>query len=658
MAISAANWASATDPFIMALDHAYTGTLFVYPGSITLYNAEGFINQIYIDKSIQNLFWSKDGDPDKSFNASGISAVDSGPGIGDEFPTFSEYNGSGYDTMLPKDLIDDHRDSGITANIGMGSKPSGSTLYSLFAYTAYCWVLRDPAQVLFSWITHHIDSNFTLKDYLDQTSFEDASDHYDDNLGQITLFREEGRAISEQIKKVFSHFSDFLTIRPNDSTGLVKMGILPRRALAERTTAIDLDSDSVEAFTIRPTDAYTLDEISVEYGSIIATNSGGGFVYPVEFPFQSADLIRQKAGTVGGDRAVDLDCPYHVSRANVLAQLDIQHWKDDQDEIELDFADWSHFNFEVGDLVHVTGQDYDGTENFVVTEKDVDNDTLLATVRLLQLFGNEGSTARIADSGNHIAAFRPGSLGTFFDASETIPREIFLNIEPRNADRFWGENSVPIATHGQPPSNPAIQMARGTGGPAGGNPITPQINVNKKEKWPGLVWTSETGLAVDGIFTDITFPSITSHDYTFYCVVNQDSVPTVARYLLDFGGIDRLTFAISGGTSPGNIQYFESGVWRGITTGITGWQIITFVLESPSSGKIRRNGVDLSTGLSYTKRTIQGTGQQAGLGCEYTGNGNSFVGDFMECHLFRTAHSTTIVDEIEAHLAEKYGITI
>ena len=46
------------------------------------------------------------------------------------------------------------------------------------------------------------------------------------------------------------------------------------------------------------------------------------------------------------------------------------------------------------------------------------------------------------------------------------------------------------------------------------------------------------------------------------------------------------------------------------------------------------------------------------IGCNYAGNTYQFDGAIAELALFKGAHSVATTEQIEAHLAEKYGITI
>lgn len=658
MAISGTDWASATDPFILAFDHAYTGTLNELTfNRIRLYNSEGFINGVVDDKDVQEIYWSKDTDVSRSWAVNAFQTLGNGPAASsEEFGNLDQKVGAVFDTFYPQDLIEDDTKDAFVYTTG---KSGGAVLYSLFAFTAYAWALKDPAQIIFSWIAHHVDSIWTLKDFLDQATFQDASDYYDENPCHLSMWREVGMSIDAQMKKVMDHTSDFLVIGPQDTTGDVLLSLKTKRSgLTTRTASIDLTGESVRNYTIRPTDRYTVDKITSSFGSFLVMANGNTaddpadylLAQPVEFPSENRNHSIQKVGTVDADRSVSIDCPYHVLRRNLLSHIDIGFWKDDQDEIEIEFADLSHFNFEAGDIVPVTGKGYDGTELFLVTEKIVDWDTMLATCRMLMLRGIDGKSAVYADEPNLILNLRPNALGLFFDGSVSFPADVPLSEVPRNFDRLWGESGYAHAT----------EHTRGTVGPGPGPPTIWPLAANKRERWPAFELATDTGLELPNDSVAEITPPITSGTsaFTFYWVGNPTSTIGPRCLFESYGTFpDVVGFAAVGGAGTHKVQFFD-GTWQGTVTPITGWQILVFVLH-PFAGnsKIRRNGADIETGLTYTARTMAVT-HDYGLGVYADGNGGVFQGDWGECALFKTNHDAATVAAIEAHLAEKYGITI
>ena len=73
MAISAADWALATDPFLMASDFSYSSVVGGFP-SMTIIGAVGPLTKI-IDKNIQEVFWEKDADSTHRFNVDWVGGA-------------------------------------------------------------------------------------------------------------------------------------------------------------------------------------------------------------------------------------------------------------------------------------------------------------------------------------------------------------------------------------------------------------------------------------------------------------------------------------------------------------------------------------------------------------------------------------------------------
>lgn len=653
MAISSGDWSSATDPFLFATDVSYSSTVGeLSDNRIRLNDSYGLLNGI-IDKERQDLFWQNDGDSEKAWAVSAMRT--NGSGIANGYPEFGGFDqdigGGTFQSFYCRDLI---HDDPKTAYIYVTGRSAGAVLYSLFCYVALCWNERDPAQILFSWIAFHLDnSDFSMRDYLDQTSFQDASDYYDANPCGLTAIRQVGTSIAEQAKILFHHVADFLAITPAGSDRSAKLRILVRGALYDRTTPIELDGRSVRAYTVRPTDRYRIDRIDARFGAI--TMLGGSNPddaadyltgFPIEFPHDSRNTASQKVGGQSAPNKISVDLPYHRTRQRVLNHLDLRYWKDDQDEVEVEFCDWSHFNFDVGDMVHFTGRGYDGTENFVVTEKELDIDTLQARARFLQLRGHNGKSAQYADGANLICNLRPNTLGHFVDGTSTYPKTAFIATDPRILDRWFCEADY---SHGR-------QINRGTGGPAGANPSPPKIALDELARWPVVEFDALSGLMqsvslTSGFSAPHTSP--TACDFTIYAVVRVDDVAALTA--------DIWTYSYSG---SGFGVRFASGVpkyYQGVTIGsgsaLGGWQIVVWTLKSAASSTVRRNGVQLFSGGAFTQVALNNAGSFS-IGCNNTGTGGQLDGAIAELAIFKTAHDVATTQQIEAHLSEKYGIAI
>lgn len=655
MAISAGDWASATDPFILALAHAYTGTLGDLGNNrIIVYNSEGFLAAIVDDRDIQELFWSKDLDKEITWFVNAMEKLGSNADQVAETGKYQERFGSTFELFFPNEIfIDDTQDIRVYTT----GKTGGAVLYSLFAYTAYSWVKKDPAQILFSWIAHHVNSQFTLKEFVNQASFQDASDYYDENPINLSLYREVGSTIAQQIKKVIEHTSDFLSIRPADSDGKMQLHITPRQSgIVSRTTAIDLDSKSIESYVVRPTDRYTLDRLDVSYGGMFFKKSGGIPDDPTDYdtsqnydiPGTNRTKLSQKVGAVADDRNASFDAPYHGTRGAIANHLDIGQWTLDQDEVEIDFADWSHMNFEDGDLVPITGgkANYSG-EMFLVTEKIRDLDTMLASARFLKLRLAAGKRPAYADNANLLLSFAPNSLGDYFDHNAAFPRDLFLENDPRNLDRIWDlSNNYAHVT----------EFTRGLGA----NPLT--VDPDVRNRWPGII--SAAGSGGDFPYSLNDFAGVDSGaatDITAYFVINQDAAHLSQTNMLfeQNGSAYDLKIANVGQTKPDRVQFDSGSGWVGTQSAIGGWQILVFVLKA-AGASIRRNGADLETGLSYSQVRLVSPVNPGNTQSFLVGDGATlpFVGEFMEFHLFKAGHDAATISSIEEYLADKYSITI
>lgn len=113
---------------------------------------------------------------------------------------------------------------------------------------------------------------------------------------------------------------------------------------------------------------------------------------------------------------------------------------------------------------------------------------------------------------------------------------------------------------------------------------------------------------VSGLHTRFT------NSCTFIFVINPTTI-SGGRWLLDTDGGTRLIFLISG--------YDATGIGASITP-ITGWQILSFVMDgSAGTGKVYRNGTLLASN-AYTARSF---GATTGLFADAGGTTGRFQGD-------------------------------
>ena len=187
------------------------------------------------------------------------------------------------------------------------------------------------------------------------------------------------------------------------------------------------------------------------------------------------------------------------------------------------------------------------------------------------------------------------------------------------------------------------------------------LTLNAVNRWPVMDFDGTMGMKHSVVTTDgLSTPNAAStSDYTFYAVVRVDDLSVgVYRILWTYsyaGAV--ITMALH----EGRPKYWDpaGATFVGDTgTGVTGWQILTYVLKSTASGFVRRNGATVSlTTLPWTKTAISTLGDFA-IGCNAAGDIRLLDGAIAEMHLFIGAHAQATYESIEAHLAEKYAITI
>lgn len=652
MAISAGDFASSTDPFLLAFDVDYSSTLVELTYKrIRLYDSEGLLNGI-LDKEIQDIFWQNEADPDLAFTVDAMQTNGTEDfSHSSEFGSFDlDVGGGSFQSFGARPSCYNDPKS---AYIFYAGRAGGAVLYTLFAYVAYTWFNRDPAQILYSWIAHYLDNSvLTMKDYIDQTSFAAASAYYDLNPCGLIVWRDSGRSIAEQARTLFEHTADFLVIAPASSGGAVKLQIATRGSMVERTTPIYLDGDSVASYTIRPTDRFRIDRLDARFGALtmisggITADGAGDYLtsFPIAFPHISRNMVSQKCGPASAANKIELSLPYHRRRDRVINHLDLAFWNDDQDEIEIEFADWSHFNFESGDVVFVVGESYVGTERFLVVEKRLKLDDLSATARLLQINCGSGKSPKYADAANMIFSLRPNTLGNYVDGTAVFPKRIAYSNQPRNIDRWLDESGT--FAH-------ATQINRGTGGPAGANPTPPEMVLDAINRWPAIDFDGTSALK-QGYFSGATGPHTSgAKDLTMYAVVRVDDVAAAVSefWAYAYSGT-ALTFRFASGVP----KYATTGTY-GAGSALSGWQIVVWTLKAPASSTIRRNGVGLYSGGPYTAIALS-TSADVTIGMNYAGSLYPFNGAIAEISLFAGAHSLATTQAIERHLSEKYGIAI
>lgn len=690
MAFAGGDWASATDPFILApVGNIAWGSWGAglgppYDASISNVGEGVLLGNVNGDDDLVEIYWQKESDLDTLLPAPGwwrSSFTVSPVKHRGEFPNslrIAERSSGTLDNFLLHPRIIDN--AGASTGSVHVSYPAGGShgWCNLFVYFALAWSQRDPAQVLFSLIAHNTGGPVALKAYLNQTSFEDASDRYDEWPLPLSCWREVGSSHAEWAKKVIDHTADMISIRPDDTSGEYQMHVHVRRSLNARTTAIDLDGESVSSYTVRPGEEYQLDAIRIGYGaydgfdsSISSTHDydeiefrrkvmageGGGNNWPNDMVTVSRQAVREPEDA----REFSANFPW-LNCINETQHIDLNYFKGPQEEIEVEFADLSHYNYSVGDKVPVTGGPFDTQIECVVFEKSHRMQGLGANMKLLRLNGLAGTHPLAVDVANHGFAFRANDHGKFWgawvDGNNSYPQgtdNAHSNAYQLPYDR-WLSHSRPNTTND---NNMSLwQMDRGTSGPGAGNPEPPRFATYRANEWPLLetVGFQDCYNAQWNSTKMGDFDTGVATDFTFYFVLYPLSLAN-GQYLFDASYLATLTVAFDDGA--GNIGFDDGGGFVGSIAPTTGWQILTFVLDGSAANQalIRRNGTTIESGLDYTRVRVQNNSDIAMLG-QSNGNGNNYGGGFVEAYCFTSAHTSTEWDEIEAHLAQKFDITI
>ena len=261
-----------------------------------------------------------------------------------------------------------------------------------------------------------------------------------------------------------------------------------------------------------------------------------------------------------------------------------------------------------------------------------------------------------------LLTLRVNSLGKFFNTDVDgsgggLPQTAFGTVYARPLDRWIDESARGNLTYGH-----AWELDRGTSGPGGGVPDLPLVHENIKNAWPGLRFDGESALNLNLQATKeihgIDAGAVS--DYTIYAVLKVADASSGLSKLISCnnGGAPNWMY-IQPGTNLSNIQFFDGVGIRGAVAGSLNWQILVFVLDGSGANqaKIRVNGADHEVGLNYVRARLIST--DAALACQY--NGTDLIcwkGDLCDTYVFDGVHTSQQIDDIEAHLAEKFGISL
>jgi hypothetical protein len=154
-----------------------------------------------------------------------------------------------------------------------------------------------------------------------------------------------------------------------------------------------------------------------------------------------------------------------------------------------------------------------------------------------------------------------------------------------------------------------------------------------------------------GHFMLLTGMTNSASDYTFQFVLSPDQLGTSQVQSIFDTETGRLALEVGNGAT--GIRYFDTA-YRGTVDCTTGGQVLTYVMESPASGRTYKNETLLESSLSYSaQRAIGGT---VSLGAHYPGS-SEYDGNIAEVLVYASVLSDADRNANIDGLKSKYGIT-
>jgi hypothetical protein len=423
MTITLADWESSTDPYrapVVAFDNANVtyGTL---PLEEVTFDVRGMLNFITDDADRQQVVLATTATPVKELPIKGLRYTDTGGYLRELNIEFSQWlvsTSGGMRSQNAYKMAEQTSGTYREAKAAYKDTETGSDAMALTIRTMLHWPDLDPAQLVAAlgiWYPASTFGGMGLQDFMDYSSFTSASQDFTDYANgpstvtddyatglTMTAIAERGKTVRHMMEKAIGQTVDWLAVRPTDSTGVAALHYIRRQIATERTTVIDLDDGSqVFGYTGGVDDNLRVDALSFTYGmwgldlstpdglTADADLAAPKWSFPLNLPTNedTYSVFRRS----GGDELAK-KCDWLLHRFELDEHWQIYFWAWEQQDLTLKMGPL-HYNYDVGDLVHIqsTKLVLDGSEWFVVYEKDADYTTHTATVRVMRVYGYEGT---------------------------------------------------------------------------------------------------------------------------------------------------------------------------------------------------------------------------------------------------------------------------
>jgi hypothetical protein len=621
MTISASDWSATADPYIMASEMIVGANVssyhFAAPNrSGRRFYIKGPVNVIVDDPDVQEVVLVKDSSGERA-TAHSFGLLTGGGAI-DHETEFSDFTIGQEDNEVVFEVIDflgANDETGSVCDVSMldNGGPSYTQVWSIHIYTGYCWEQKTLPQIIFSHLTFYAESDNFLRDFLDEDSFT-ASSYWLHSEGagisnaesaayRMDVMREVGKTFGDQINSLLSQTHDWCAIRPNETDGVVSLHYLTRKKCVERDTAIDLDdttASGVSSWSGGPVEKYVIDQHDFSYGNLVRRRKEGelgefqgSLDFPIDHPREEDSITFKRRLDVVQTVKHNLRNVNH--RGAIYRYWHPYWWAHTQEDITFTQGA-QHFNFEVGDIIHIKLAQLGlvGTEDFVVTDKELDLDSLSATVRVLRVYGFKGKLPwEIYDFTlkNDVHWYGTDTLGRQTEDLDIL----YANGSnlPRSAmdERWESRAEFPIFAGPASPNTSALAREAALG--------TPELKAGTLDDWP-MLFTVGGQLAGDQKAGD--WQLFLTGEFTLMIVMQPTGTASNFRAILDgvTSGAAQSTKIYGEGDTVGTLQFQEAGgSWEGTGFRTTNWQVVTFRLDKTDLADIFRDGVALDTDLTY-----------------------------------------------------------